>query len=161
MSSPQLFSAIRSPSYASAVAVLLLATLATACGGDSGTPQSQQVSSAAAPAAAAPATPQAVAPSGPIDEQLAERGEQVFETKGCTGCHRVGGGWLTGPDLKGVTDRRSYAWIVAMVTHPDSMLKVDPTARQLLMEYGTPMANLAVSSDEARALYEYLRQESQ
>jgi len=48
-----------------------------------------------------------------------------------------------------------------MITNPDSMLRVDPTARQLLAEIGTPMANMAVPKDEARALYEYLRRESQ
>jgi cytochrome c len=141
------------------VLLLLGAAVAAGCGGQSDKRASQQ--SAPAATAAPAATPQAAAPSGPVDEQLAEQGEQVFKTKGCTACHRVGGGRLTGPDLKGVTERQSYAWIVAMVTHPDSMLKVDPTARQLLMEYGTPMANLNVSADEARALYEYLRHESQ
>lgn len=137
----------------------LVVLTAIACTNESGT-QTAQNDSAAASTVPATVT-QPAAPSGPIDEQLAEQGKHLFETKGCAGCHRIGGGRLTGPDLKGVTERQTYAWIVAMITHPDSMLKVDPTARQLLLQYGTQMANLNVSADEARALYEYLRHESQ
>jgi len=101
------------------------------------------------------------APVGAIDTALAARGEAAFQARACVGCHKIGGGRLTGPDLKGATDRRSFGWIVAMITNPDSMLKNDPTARQLFAEYGTPMANMSVPPDEARALYEYLRRESQ
>lgn len=101
------------------------------------------------------------APSGAVDVALAGRGEQLFQTKGCVGCHTVGGGRHTAPDLQGVTQRRSYDWIVAMVVNPDSMLKNDAAARQLLREYMTPMMNMGITMDEARALYEYLRQQSQ
>jgi mono/diheme cytochrome c family protein len=94
---------------------------------------------------------------GEVDASLAARGEQLFTAKGCIGCHTVGGGRLTGPDLQGVTERRSYDWIVAMITNPDSMLRVDPVAKQLLGEYMTPMLNTNTTREEARAIYEYLR----
>ncbi len=93
------------------------------------------------------------------ERDLAGQGEKVFQSKGCIGCHTIGRGKLTGPDLKGVTDRRPYGWFVAWVTNPDSMLKVDPTARQLLAQYMTPMLGMGVTQDEARALWEYLRRE--
>lgn len=96
-------------------------------------------------------------PAGEPDPELAPRGEQLFAAKACVGCHTIGKGRLTGPDLAGVTERRSRVWTLAMITNPDSMLKNDATARQLFMEYATPMANMNVSPDEARALYEYLR----
>lgn len=102
-----------------------------------------------------PAPP--AAPSRSVDASLAGRGEDLFAAKGCIGCHTIGGGRLTGPDLQGVTDRRSYEWIVAMITNPDSMLRVDPVAKQLLGEYLTPMLNTNTSPDEARAIYEYLK----
>lgn len=97
------------------------------------------------------------APTGPVDAALAARGEQLFQTKGCIGCHTIGGGRLTGPDLDGVTERRDYGWIVAMVTNPDSMLRADSTARHLFAEYMTPMMTVGVTPEEARAIYEHLR----
>lgn len=133
----------------------LLALAIAACGGE---PRE----SARGPAAAAPAAPPAAlaVPTGPIDPALAERGEGIYQAKGCIGCHTVGGGRLTGPDLKGVTDRRAYDWFIPWVMNPDSMLKVDPTAKQLLAEYMTPMLGMGVTRDDARALWEYLRQEN-
>ena len=144
--------------------ILLLSVLvAFACGGEQGS--NEQTPSPGGQPAAAPATPpagpEAPAPGSPIDEALAARGEQAFQARACVGCHLIGGGRLTGPDLQGVTERRSYQWIMSMITNPDSMLRVDPTARQLLGEYGTPMVNMGVPAAEARALYEYLRRESQ
>ncbi len=48
-----------------------------------------------------------------------------------------------------------------MVTKPDSMLRDDDAAKGLLAEYGTPMLPLGVTQEEAVALFEYLRRESQ
>ena len=109
----------------------------------------------------APAAVVAPRPVGPIDGQLADRGEQLFQTKGCGGCHSIGGGRLTGPDLEGVTELREYEWILAIVQYPDSMLREDPVARQLFAEYMTPMLSVGASRDDARAIYEFLRRQHQ
>lgn len=147
----------------SLLALAVLSALVFACGGEQAS--SGQAASSGGQTAGTPpppaAGPEAPAPGSPIDQALAARGEQAFQTRACVGCHKIGGGRLTGPDLEGVTERRSYQWIMSMITNPDSMLKVDQTARQLFAEYGTPMANMGVPADEARALYEYLRQHSQ
>lgn len=37
------------------------------------------------------------------------------------------------------------------------MLRADPTASRLLRECGTPMPDVGVSGEEARAIYEFLR----
>ena len=102
-----------------------------------------------------------VTPTKEINAEIARRGESLFQSKGCIGCHTVGGGRLTGPDLQEVTERRSLDWFVAMVINPDSMLGEDPAARELFAEYMTPMMDLGLSADEAASLYEYLRRESQ
>lgn len=94
---------------------------------------------------------------GAIDPGLAARGEELFRVKGCAACHKVGGGRLVGPDLAGVTERRSPEFIIAMIVNPDSMLANDETARQLLAEYFTPMTNQGVDRQDARAMLEYLR----
>lgn len=138
-----------------AVTALLLSVLG--CGGDSGSQNSNTSAENPQPAA----QQAAVAPSGPIDAQLAEHGESLFRAKGCNGCHTIGGGRLTGPDLAGLTERREYGWTLAMITKPDSMIKSDPTARQLFAEYMTPMLNMNITPDEARAIYEYLRGEDE
>jgi mono/diheme cytochrome c family protein len=122
------------------------------CSGDSGREAAETPAQGTQAAA-----PQAPTPSGPIDAQLAQHGESVFRAKGCNGCHTIGRGRLTGPDLAGVTERREYGWVLAMITKPDSMIKSDPTARQLFSEYMTPMLNMNITPDEARAIYEYLR----
>ena len=92
-----------------------------------------------------------------IDPGLVDRGENLFNSKGCRACHTIGDGNITGPDLEGVTERRDYGWIAAMMLNPDSMLKTDPVAKQLLADYMTPMLSRDVTATEARAIYEYLR----
>lgn len=96
-------------------------------------------------------------PDGPVDTELAARGETLFTSRGCSACHTVGGGRLVGPDLAGVTERRSFGWTFHMVTNPDSMLQNDATARALLAEYFTPMTDVGITPEEFRALYEHLR----
>jgi len=51
--------------------------------------------------------------------------------------------------------------MAAMMMNPDSMIKEDAVARQLLAEYMTPMMNMGVTADETRAIYEYLRRAGQ
>ncbi len=109
-----------------------------------------------APQASDPAPQQASAP-GALDQQLAEQGEALFTSRACVGCHTIGGDRLVGPDLAGVTTRRERGWILAMILNPDSMIRNDEAARQLFVEYMTPMAAQNITSGEAAALYEFLR----
>jgi mono/diheme cytochrome c family protein len=99
-------------------------------------------------------------PTGDVDEQLAEKGEELFRTRGCVSCHTVGEGRRVGPDLEGVTGRRTFEWTYHMVMNPDSMVKNDSIAKRLLGEYFTPMSNQNVQPEQFRAIYEYLRSES-
>lgn len=137
--------------------LILLAAATTACGGDSasqgGTPAADTAPSPAPPAAATDQPPAS-------DSALASTGEALFTQRACNACHTIGGGRLVGPDLTGVTDRRTYEWIVSMITKPDSMIRDDPTAKQLFGEYMTPMANQNVTREEASALYQFLRRSS-
>lgn len=138
--------------------VLAVVGLILGCGGGEPgeAPESEE------PAAeTAPATLPVTEPTGSIDEALAEQGEALFQSKGCIACHTFGGGRLTGPDLAGVTQRRSFEWIYHQVMSPDSMTANDPTARQLMAEYMTQMPNLTLQPEEARALYEYMREQEE
>ena len=89
-----------------------------------------------------------------------ELGRRLFNEKGCIGCHTLGEGRLIGPDLGRVTQRRSDAWTVGMITAPDSMLREDATAQSLLETYVTRMPDLNVRPYEASALVAYLRAQS-
>jgi hypothetical protein len=64
-----------------------------------------------------------------------------------------------GPALGGVTRRRDYDWFRGMVMRPDSMLREDPVARELLEIWRVPMPNQGVDELRIRAIWEYLRRE--
>jgi mono/diheme cytochrome c family protein len=137
-------------------ALLLGLLLAAGCGGDAdGEPATEGA------AGEPPVSPEETAPVSPgdVDAELAARGEEIFQSRGCNACHSLGSGRLVGPDLQGVAQRREQGWIIAMIMNPDSMLQADETARGLFDEYMTPMADQNLSDDEANALYEFLRVE--
>ncbi|MFV1998590.1 MAG: c-type cytochrome, partial [Acidiferrobacterales bacterium] len=48
-------------------------------------------------------------------------GEQLFQAK-CAACHTIGGGRLVGPDLAGVTDKRTPAWLENFVQSSQSLV---------------------------------------
>lgn len=133
--------------------------LLAACGGEPAAPAAPTPTPAAAPKPAAP-PPAAVGPDGPAsialpagfpvtkadlptDAATLAHGGEVFTAKGCAGCHKFGSK-LVGPDLVGVADRRSPAWIGRMIARPEVMIKEDPVAKQLFAETMTPMANQGV-----------------
>ncbi len=91
-----------------------------------------------------------------------EAGKAMFVKKGCPACHKIGGGKLVGPDLKGVTARRNPRWIERMILHPEIMVQQDPTARDLLRTHLTPMANQNVNPDtELPKILSYLKANEQ
>jgi cytochrome c551/c552 len=108
-------------------------------------------------AAAILATPE---PGSRIDREMAAAGERWFRVRGCLACHPVSGPDASvGPSMEGVTRRRDYQWFRGMVMRPDSMLREDPAARELLEIYRIPMPNQEVGELRTRAIWEYLRRE--
>lgn len=93
---------------------------------------------------------------GDIDSEMVARGEEVFKLN-CTACHKTDRKFI-GPAMEGVVDRRAPEWIMNMILDPELMVKEDPIARQLLIDYnGSPMANQNISEEDTRALLEYFR----
>ena len=92
----------------------------------------------------------------PIDPELADAGAWLFQHN-CSACHYLGAVSMIGPDLAGVTERRSLEWIAAMIRKPDSMLVADTIAQRLLQQYQVPMANRRLDGARVRALIEFLR----
>jgi len=80
-----------------------------------------------------------------------------FQMK-CAICHKIGGGKLIGPDLKGVTKKRKKDWIVKFIMKPDEMVKTDPEAKKLFKEYNNvPMTNYNLTKEQSEALYDYIK----
>ena len=88
---------------------------------------------------------------------MAQSGKKIYEMK-CQSCHKLSDEKLVGPGWKGITERRSAGWIMAMTTKPEVMLAKDPEAQKLLEEHLVPMPNQNISADEARQLLEYMRE---
>ncbi|SNZ02038.1 c-type cytochrome [Flagellimonas pacifica] len=91
-----------------------------------------------------------------IDQTLAAEGKAVFDQM-CMACHRVGKKFI-GPAPNGILERRSPEWVMNMILNPEGMVKEDPLAKELLLEFnGSPMANQGLTEEQARAVLEYFR----
>jgi ubiquinol-cytochrome c reductase cytochrome b subunit len=96
--------------------------------------------------------PQQVRPTGktatPVDHSLYARGRDLFNSKGCAGCHGHNGRTPTaGPNLYGVASKRGSdpQWYMKFIQDPKS---VKPTSMM------PPFAQL--TADETRAIAEFL-----
>ena len=64
-------------------------------------------------------------------------------------CHSVDQGKKLGPDVAGVTRRRTDAWLTQWLKSPEKMLKTDPDAQAMLQEYNNlPMPNQGLGDTE-------------
>lgn len=76
------------------------------------------------------ATQAPAAQQAPVSEETL-----AYFGQNCASCHTIGGGRLTGPDLKGVTERRERAWLVDFMLDPKGVIDSgDPYAVALLKE---------------------------
>jgi len=79
----------------------------------------------------------------------------AFESK-CLACHSIGQGKKLGPDMTGVTTRRTDAWLTQWLKSPDKMLQTDADAKAMLKEYNNiPMPNQGLSSTEVAQYLAY------
>ena len=80
----------------------------------------------------------------------------VFAKK-CSGCHTFGHGDRVGPDLKGVTDRRARAWLLAWIRSSQRMVTArDSTALTLFEKFKRErMPDQTLSEQEIGALLDY------
>lgn len=92
-------------------------------------------------------------------EELHEKGEELFQAKGCVACHTIGKGKITGPDLLGVTERREEQWLKQWLKNPEEMILTDPIAKDMLKEYFVPMPNQSLSDEEIEVFINYFKYE--
>jgi len=90
--------------------------------------------------------------------QVVGPAQQLFQTR-CGVCHTIGGGRLVGPDLQGVDQRHSEAWIIAFVQHSQQMVAAgDPEAVAIFDKFnGIMMPDQPLYDDEIRGIIEYIR----
>jgi len=64
----------------------------------------------------------------------AQQPAQYFR-ENCAGCHTIGGGARTGPDLKGVSGRADREWLLRWLENPSSVITSrDPRALRMVKE---------------------------
>ncbi|MDT8436813.1 MAG: cytochrome c [Gemmatimonadota bacterium] len=156
---------MRKSKVAAMAGALCTVLLFAACGGDGGEagadarpagddgPAGAEAGDAAA--IAARIGPVTEIELGPIQAELAERGEAVFTSK-CSACHKLDERYV-GPALRDVAERRPPVYVMNMILNPEQMVREHPEVKALLAQYYTPMPNQNLTDDEARAVLEYLR----
>jgi mono/diheme cytochrome c family protein len=86
-----------------------------------------------------------------------------FFQQNCTSCHTIGGGRLTGPDLKDVTKQKDRAWIEKFIQAPAAVIQSgDPFALQLQQDArGVVMPTIpGLNGPMAQALLDLIESES-
>ncbi len=87
---------------------------------------------------------------------VADDGKELFD-KQCASCHTIGGGDTGGPDLKGVTSKRTHEWLETVIIEPDKLTAAkDPVQIELVKKYGYEMPNLGIGHDDALKIITYL-----
>lgn len=87
----------------------------------------------------------------------------AYFRQNCVSCHTIGGGRLTGPDLKNVTQRRERAWLVRFITNPKAVINSgDPTALKLKDEARGVVMPIppGINRELANALLDMIERES-
>lgn len=88
----------------------------------------------------------------PVCEPLLAQDAADFYRQNCMSCHTIGGGRLTGPDLKNVSDRKDRAWLAQFMMDPKSKIDAgDPYALQLQKDSRGAVMPTIVGMNKARA----------
>lgn len=90
-----------------------------------------------------------------IDDEMVMRGREIFEMK-CDDCHSLQQDEV-GPSLGDVVNRRSPEFIMNFMLNPGENVLNHPVGLDLLAEHNVEMPYRDVTRDEARAVYEFLR----
>lgn len=87
---------------------------------------------------------------------FAQSGEEIFEGY-CTSCHSIGGGTVVGPDLDGITDRRSEEWLVKWIQNSPALIASgDKEAVEVSAFSPSVMPPQPLDADQVKTLLSYI-----
>lgn len=91
-----------------------------------------------------------------FQQATAQDGATLYKT--CVACHTIGGGKTIGPDLKGITKRRTNEWLVQFIQSSTAMVKAgDPDAVAVFKEYNNiPMPDNALTVDQINKILAHI-----
>lgn len=100
---------------------------------------------------------------GAREQPAIDHSGQALFIKTCAACHTVGGGVKVGPDLNGVTERRTIEWITSYVISPDRLRSAsDPAALELRRQFpAVKMPDLGMTEPDLDDLISYLKARSE
>ncbi len=76
----------------------------------------------------------------------------------CMSCHSVGAGKLVGPDLKGITEKRSEEWLLKFIKSPKAMIDSgDKVAVALFEEFKVMMPDPPLTDAEIKLALEFTK----
>jgi mono/diheme cytochrome c family protein len=85
-----------------------------------------------------------------------DAGKRLFETV-CFACHTIGAGVRIGPDLQGVTERRTLEWLRQFIRDPERMRAAgDSIAAANLARYAIRMPTLGLSEQQVEGVIAHL-----
>jgi mono/diheme cytochrome c family protein len=84
-------------------------------------------------------------------------GADLFKAK-CAVCHKIGQKGIVGPDLLGITEKRSEAWLIKYIKSPQAMVDAgDPDAKAAFAAYApTVMPDQALTDAQIRSILAYV-----
>jgi cytochrome c len=92
---------------------------------------------------------------GPVDPKLAARGKEIFDAR-CASCHgRDKDG--AGPALAGELKKEGPEFVMNMILNTAEMEAKNETIKKEAANFGLAMPAPGLTTDEARAVLEYLR----
>ena len=87
------------------------------------------------------------------------RGKALWSNRGCAACHAIGKK-LAGPDMAGVSQRRTREWLGRFLKGTTQMLTTDSTAKAMLKEWkGVKMPQITLSDADVDAILAYVKSE--
>lgn len=91
-----------------------------------------------------------------LNDTIAQDGALIFK-QNCSACHSIGGGKLVGPDLKGITKKRTKEWLTKFIISSTNLIKSgDPDAIAIYKEYNnSPMKDFPLTQEEISKILDY------
>lgn len=91
-----------------------------------------------------------------IQQVTAQDGAALYKT--CAACHTIGGGKTVGPDLKGITKRRTNDWLVQFIQSSGKLIKSgDPDAVAVFKQFNNiPMPDNVLTVDQVNKILAHI-----